>query len=146
MRRDGEPRSRAALALFARGCDVPPDLIPERPLMTAARRRLRLAASAFLALYLVLVGVVPALHAMDAGPYSAEAHFHGDEGDCAPGHDELHCAPCQFAFGTAADPAPRADLRLLNHEVLRAPHGEPADLRTVRSTPQSLPRAPPALR
>jgi hypothetical protein len=114
--------------------------------MTVARPGLRLAASAFLALYLVLVGVVPVLHAMDAGPYSTEAHFHGDERHCAPQHDEIHCASCQFAFGTAADTPPAGDLRLLSQEILRAPHGVPADLRAVRSTPQSLPRAPPALR
>jgi hypothetical protein len=114
--------------------------------MTAALRRLRFAASAFLALYLVLVGVVPALHAMDAGPYAAEAHYHGDERHCAPGHDELHCAPCQFAFGAAAEPSARVSLRLLNGSVLRAPQGAAAFHHSTRSTPQSLPRAPPALR
>lgn len=114
--------------------------------MTAARHRLRLAASAFLALYLVLVGVVPVLHAMEAGPHTTAAHYHGDERHCAPEHDELHCAPCQFAFGAAAEPSARVNLRLLNDTVLRAPQAAPARLSPVRSTPQSLPRAPPALR
>lgn len=104
---------------------------------------MRLAAAACLALYLLVVGVVPLLHADDGAAPPAGAHVHDAGEHCDPGHDDAHCAPCQLAFGTAAAPASAAPTL-----PPASPAGAPRDAARRRAASPSfaptLPRAPPA--
>lgn len=100
---------------------------------------------AALCLLLYIGGMVaPVLHAADEGPRHSEAHFHGPKSDCAPAHDELHCPPCQFAYGTAAETAtPWSPF----WASARTSPAAPDPLAAPGRSPDALPdaRAPPRL-